>query len=146
MKKEQTQITLHNDEFNVDVTCYLFADGRQPIVDANSYVAAIGYCNGQKYPSFSPFNSFLRMNYIHDRFSSGDKIKLDTIYKILNKCRSNSKRYKVTTWLIDELTKPVIPPLPCSCPFATQNNTHDEINEIVGEINTLVAKLQKMLA
>ena len=148
---KEHEFILHNDEYDFNVTCIFSAKEKMFKVDAAQYAIGMGFYtgksrNGSPYPSFTNFNRFLRMNYIQDRFCSGDWIKLDTLYKILNKCSVNSRRFRVTKWLIDELTKPPVETPSCFCPFAAQNNTHDEINEIVGEINTLVAKLQKMLA
>ena len=143
--------TLHNDKYNFNLECVYLAEKNQFKVNAGQFIANIGFYNGMNFsgelrPNFTTFNSFLRRNYIQDRFFTGDWIKLDLLYKISNKFRPSSKRYEVTNWVINELTKPPASTPPCSCPFAAQNNTHDEINKTIGEINTLVAKLQKMLA
>lgn len=150
--------TLHNDKYSFDLECIYFVEENQFKVNAAQFVANIGFYNGVNFsgelrPNFTAFNSFLRKNYIQDRFFTGDWIKLDLLYKISNKFRHSSRRYEVTNWVINELTIPPAETASYSCPFASKpsannkiNKFINEINETIGEINTLVAKLQKMLA
>lgn len=107
----QPNLTLTNEEYNTTVLCHIFSDGRQPLVEARSYIVALGYYlvhgdQGKKYPSVTNFNASLINNGINKRFYSGDYIDLETLYEIQDTAPLNSKRQRITTWLIDELTNP----------------------------------------
>lgn len=161
----QPNLTLTNEEYNTTVLCHIFSDGRQPLVEARSYIVALGYYlvhgdQGKKYPSVTNFNASLINNGINKRFYSGDYIDLETLYEIQDAAPPNSKRQRITTWLIDTLINPsslsvnLTQNIINSCPF-TDNPTieppqhttkTEEVKLIFDQLSALFARLQTIIA